>query len=74
MSRGRYSSYKINKRMPGSVFQHYFIMMNDSDNDEKVTWNENIHTIDAYIFIIFRYFNFKIKTIKESISHQIRLQ
>lgn len=60
--------------MHGPVFQLYFIIMNDNDNDEKVAWNENVHTIDAYIFIIFTHFKSKIKTIKESVSHQICLQ
>lgn len=60
--------------MLGSVFQRYFIMMNGNDNDEKVTWYENIRTIDAYIFILFRHLNFKIKTSKESISQQILFQ
>lgn len=44
------------------------VFVNNND-DKKVIWNENIYIIDVYIFIIFRYFNFKIKIIKESIFY-----
>lgn len=44
------------------------------NNNDEVTLNETIHTIDANIFIISRHFKFKIKAIKEIISHRIRAQ
>lgn len=45
------------------------------NNNDEVTLNKTIHTIDANIFIISRHFKFKIKAIKEIIiSHRIRAQ